>query len=486
MPQPTARTRHQFVFAVLAVGILAFSLLQSLLTPVLVTVQEELHTSRSTVTWVLTAYLLSASVFTPIMGRAGDILGRKPVFVATLVALSLGALLAALAWNVAVLIAARVIQGVGGGVLPLAFGVLRDELPPEKVSRAVGAIASLTAVGAGAGVVLAGPIVNTLDYHWLFWIPMALTAVAAVAAHLVIPTSSLRTPGRVSPLPALLLSAWLVALLVALSRAPGWGWASGKTIGLLLCAVVIAASWVHVEKRSAAPLVDMQMMRLPAVWTNNLVGLLMGVSMYALFAFVPQFVQTPRSSGYGFGAGVTQSGLILLPLTVLMFLGGMVSGGMTARIGGRAVIACGLLTSLLAVAVLTFAHSEKWELYVATGLLGGGFGLAFAAMSSLIVGAVPPDQTGVASGMNTNIRTVGGSIGAALMTSVVTTDLAPTGLPRESGYTHGFGMLGGALLIAVLAVLLMPRPSRDSGTHVPAPRSSPPVEGAPAPTTPAS
>jgi EmrB/QacA subfamily drug resistance transporter len=466
MTQATRRTPHQLILAVLAMGILAFSLLQSLLTPVLVTVQEELHTSRSTVTWVLTAYLLSASIFTPIMGRIGDIIGRKLVFVAALAALSLGALLAALAGNITVLIVARVIQGVGGGVLPLAFGVIRDELPEEKVSGAVGIIASLTAVGAGTGVVLAGPIVDALDYHWLFWIPMILTAVAAVAAHLLIPKSSQRTPGRVSWLPALLLSAWLVALLVALSKAPGWGWASGKVIGLLVCAAVIAVLWVHVEKRSAAPLVDMQMMRLPAVWTNNLVALLMGVSMYALFAFVPQFVQTPRSSGYGFGASVTQSGLILLPLTVMMLLSGMISGRLAGRIGGRAVIMAGLLISLLSVAVLVFAHSEKWELYVATGLLGGGFGLAFAAMSSLIVAAVPPDQTGVASGMNTNIRTVGGSIGASLMTSVVTADLAPTGLPRESGYTHGFSMLGGALVIAILAVLLMPRPSRNKGAFV--------------------
>jgi predicted MFS family arabinose efflux permease len=305
-----------------------------------------------------------------------------------------------------------------------------------------------------------------LDYHWLFWIPMILTAASAVAAHILIPESSVRTPGRISWQPALLLSASLVALLVALSKAPAWSWASGKVIGLLVAAAAIGILWIQVEKRSAAPLVDMQMMRLPAVWTNNLVALLMGVSMYALFAFVPQFVQTPVASGYGFGASVTQSGLILLPLTVMMFLSGMISGRLAGRIGGRAVITSGLLISLGAVAVLVFAHSEKWELYVATGLLGGGFGLAFAAMSSLIVGAVPPEQTGVASGMNTNIRTVGGSIGAALMTSVVTADLAPTGLPRESGYTHGFGMLGGALVIAVLAVLLMPRPSQRNGSPV--------------------
>jgi EmrB/QacA subfamily drug resistance transporter len=466
MTQVTSRTRHQLIFAVLAMGILAFSLLQSLLTPVLATVQEELHTSRSTVTWVLTAYLLSTSIFTPIMGRLGDIIGKKLVFVSALTALSLGALLAALAGNVTLLIVARVVQGIGGGVLPLAFGVIRDEFSQEQVSNAVGIIASLTAVGAGTGVVLAGPIVNALNYHWLFWIPMILTAIAAICAHLLIPKSSLHTPGRISWLSALLMSAWLVALLMALSKAPAWGWASGEVIGLLAGAAAIAGLWVHVEKRAAAPLVDMRMMRLPGVWTNNLVALLMGVSMYALFAFVPQFVQTPRSTGYGFDASVTQSGLILLPLTVMMFLSGMVSGRLAGRIGGRGVIMSGLLVSLLAVAVLVFAHDEKWELSVATGLLGGGFGLAFAAMSSLIVGAVPPDQTGVASGMNANIRTVGGSIGAALMTSVVTADLAPTGLPRESGYTHGFIMLGGALLLAIPAVLMMPRPSRHNGSRV--------------------
>ncbi|WP_406265987.1 MFS transporter [Actinacidiphila glaucinigra] len=470
MSQGTRRTHHQVVFVVLAAGILAFSLLQSLLTPVLPTVQSALHTSQSTVTWVLTAYLLSASVFTPIMGRIGDVVGRKPVFIVAMAALSLGALLAALAGNVTVLIVARIVQGVGGGVLPLAFGVIRDEFPKDKVSGAVGLIASLTAVGAGTGVVLAGPIVNAFDYHWLFWIPMILTAAAAVAAQLLVPASSVRTPGRISWQPALLMSAWLVALLMALSKAPRWGWGSGKVIGLLVAAVVLGFLWVRVEKRSAAPLVDMRMMRLPAVWTNNLVSLLLGVSMYALFAFVPQFVQTPVSSGYGFGASVTQSGLILLPLTVMMFLSGLVSGRLAGRLGGRAVIGLGLLISLSSVVVLVLAHGAKWELYLATGLLGAGFGLAFSAMSSLIVGAVPPEQTGVAGGMNTNIRNVGGAIGAALMTSVVTADLAPTGLPRESGYTHGFAMLGGAIVIALFAVLLMPR---STGGRAPAHRRVP-------------
>jgi EmrB/QacA subfamily drug resistance transporter len=456
MASETRRTPHQVTFAVLAAGVSAYALLQSLVTPVLPTIQESLHTNQNTVTWVLTAYLLSASIFTPIMGRIGDMIGKERVFVATMSALAAGSLLAALATNVQVMIIARVIQGIGGGVLPLAFGIIRDEFPKEKLSGAVGAIASLIAVGAGLGIVLAGPIVNALNYHWLFWLPMILCIGAAVAAHFLVPESPIRTPGRISWLPAVLLSAWLVALLVALSQAPVWGWASGKVIGLFVAAVVLAVGWVQVELRAAMPLIDMKMMRLPAVWTNNLVALLFGVGMYATFAFLPEFVQTPKSTGYGFGSSITESGLILLPMSVAMFFVGLGANRFAQRVGGKIVVVLGSLIGTLSLALLAFAHGATWELYIATAVMGVGFGLAFAAMSSLIVAAVPPEQTGVASGMNANIRTIGGSIGAALMASVVTASPAADGLPRESGYTNGFAMLGGALLVAAFAAMLIP------------------------------
>ncbi len=226
------RARYQVTFAVLAIGVAAFALLQSLVIPVLTTVQHELHTTQGAVTWVLTAYLLSASVMTPILGRVGDMIGKERVFVATLVALAVGSLLAAVAPSIAVMIVARVIQGIGGGMIPVAFGIIRDEFPAERVAGAVGALASLTAVGGGLGIVLAGPIVKALDYHWLFWLPMILTVIAAVSAVLFVPESPVRTPGRISWLPAVLLSAWLVALLVALSEAPDWGWAPA---GCLAC-----------------------------------------------------------------------------------------------------------------------------------------------------------------------------------------------------------------------------------------------------------
>jgi EmrB/QacA subfamily drug resistance transporter len=456
MASETRRTHHQVTFAVLAASVSAYALLQSLVTPVLPTIQASLHTTQNTVTWVLTAYLLSASIFTPIMGRVGDMVGKKPVFVATLVALAAGSLLAALATNVTVMIIARAIQGIGGGVLPLAFGIVRDEFPREKMSGAVGAIASLVAVGGGLGIVLAGPIVNALNYHWLFWLPMFLTIVAAAASLVFVPQSRNRTTGKISWAPAILLSAWLVALLVALSQASVWGWGSGKVIGLIVAAVVLGAAWVEIERRSATPLIDMRMMARPAVWTNNTVALLFGVGMYSVFAFLPEFVQTPKSTGYGFGSSITQSGLILLPMAVMMFLVGLGANGLAARIGGKTVVLLGSLISAVSMVLLAYAHTQTWELYLATAVMGVGFGLAFAAMSSLIVAAVPAEQTGVASGMNANIRTIGGSIGAALMASVVTSSPASDGLPREAGYTHGFAMLGVALLIGAFAALLIP------------------------------
>jgi len=456
------RSHYQVTFATLVVGIGAFSLLQSMVIPVLSTIQAELHTSQSAVTWVLTAYLLSASVMTPILGRVGDIYGKKWVFVATLIALAVGSVLAAVAPNLAVMIVARAIQGLAGGMLPIGFGIIRDEFPADRVAGTVGVLAALLAVGGSLGIVLAGPIVNALSWRWLFWLPAIVTVIATVAAVLFVPQSPVRSPGTISWLPAVLMSGWLVLLLVPLSEASVWGWGSAAVLGMLAGAVLLAAVWVWSELRATSPLIDMTMMRRPAVWTNNLVALLVGVGLYAMFAFLPEFVQTPSSAGYGFGASITSSGLMLLPSGVTMFAAGLFAGSLTKRYGGKALVVAGCLIGFVAMAMFAFAHAHAWEIYVATGILGVGFGLAFSAMSANVVAAVPAEQTGVATGMNTNIRTIGGSIGAAVMASIVTAKLEPSGLPAGSGYTTGFAVMAAVLVVAAVAGALIPSQRRPS------------------------
>ena len=272
----------------------------------------------------------------------------------------------ALATSIGVMIVAQVIQGAAGAILPLSFGIVRDEFPREKVSSAIGVTAALLAVGGGLGIVLAGPIVDALDYHYLFWLPLVFVILSALAAFFFVPESEVRTPGRISPLAASLLTGSLVTLLVALSEGSTWGWVDARTIGLFVAAVVLGVWWVRVELRSATPLVDMTMMRLPAVWTTNLVALLFGAGMYAIIGFLPEFLQTPRSAGYGFTASITASGLFLLPMTITMFIAGVGSGRLVASIGSKAVLVIGSAITAVPMALFAFAHDQSWEIYLSS------------------------------------------------------------------------------------------------------------------------
>ncbi|GIM97519.1 MFS transporter [Paractinoplanes toevensis] len=455
-------------FTVLAAAAAAFSLMQSLVTPVLPTIQQDLHTSTGTVTWVLTAWLLAASVATPLVGRIADMIGKDRALLMALAAIAVGCLVAALAPNIGVLIVARVLQGLGGAVFPVSFGIIRDEFPPQRVTSAVGVMAAVIATGSGLGIVLAGPIVGALDWRWLFWIPMAVVTVVGVLAWRVVPASPVRTPGKVNWLSAVLLSAWLVALLLPLSKGTAWGWGSGRTIGLLVAAAVLLAAWFAAELRSANPLIDMRMMRLPAVWTTNLVALLFGAAMFGIFAFLPQLMQVPKASGYGFGATVTGAGLLMLPMLVTMAVFGSLSGPLTRWLSSKTQLVIGAVLAAISCFSLALAHSDKAAVAVAGGVFGIGLGLIYSSMISLIVQSVPMHQTGVASGMNTNIRTIGASIGTAIVSSIVTSHPGVAGLPAESGFTESFLILGGIAVAAIVVALLVPTAKRAVAPDRPA------------------
>ncbi|MCU1557670.1 MAG: transporter [Microbacteriaceae bacterium] len=454
------RTAPALIFGVLAAAAASFSLLQSLINPVLPTIQRDLSTSQSTVTWVLTAWLLSAAIATPILGRVGDMVGKRRTLLIALAAIVLGNLVAAIAPTIGVLVIARVIQGLGGAIFPLAFGIIRDEFPARRVPSAVGAISAIIAVGGGLGVVLAGPIVGALGWRWLFWIPMAVTAIVAVFAFFLVPESRARSGGRINWLGAALLAGWLVALLLPLSEGHVWGWGSPIVIGLFALAAILIALWVFVEYRSGNPVIDMRMMRLPGVWTVNLVALLFGAGMFSTYAFLPQFTQTPTSTGYGFGVTITESGLLLLPMLVTMAITGFLSGPISPVLSLKMQLALGSGLVAVAGALFVFFHAVAWEVAVTSGLFGLGLGLAYSAMSSLIVGAVPPNQTGAASGMSVNVRTIGGAIGTAVMSTVVTSNVDPNGLPLEAGYTAGFVVLASFAIVAALVSILVPSARR--------------------------
>ena len=458
---PEPRQHYGLTFAALALGAATFAILQSLVAPALPEIQRDLHASPTAIAWVLTGYLLSASVLTPIVGRLGDMFGKERTLVISLAVLAAGSLLAALATSVEVLIVARVIQGCGGAIFPLSFGIIRDEFPRERVATGIAMISSILGIGAGLGIVLAGPIVEALSYHWLFWIPFFLTVVATIATVFFVPESPIKVPGKVNWLGAFLLSSWLVCLLVAISQGSRWGWGDPRIDGLFVAAALLLWAWIANEQRAAEPLVDMEMMRIRGVWTVNASAFLIGAGMYSSFILIPQFVETETSSGYGFGASVTQAGLFLLPSTLGMLLVSPLAGRLANRVGARVPLVAGCLATSLAFGFLAVAHEDPWELYAGSAMLGVGIGLAFASLANLIVVAVRPDQTGVATGMNTVMRTLGGSVGAQVGASVLAATVIGSALPTEHGYTLGFAVAAGACGLATLASLAVPQPRQE-------------------------
>jgi EmrB/QacA subfamily drug resistance transporter len=455
------RQHFNVTLAVLALAGVSFALLQSLVAPALPEIQHSLHTSESMVSWVLTGYLLSASVSTPIVGRLGDMFGKDRVLVVVLVMFAVGTLVAAVASSIGVLIIARVVQGIGGGIFPLAFGIIRDEFPRDRVSGGIGLMSALLGIGGGLGVVLAGVIVDRLSYHWLFWIPLVAIVGATVLAHFYVPESPVKTPGKINWLGAALMSAGLGGVLLAISEGNTWGWTSGRTLGLLALGGVLVLLWIPAELRADEPLVDMRMMRLKGVWTTNLVAVLLGVGMYSSFILVPQLVQLPESTGFGFAATVTGAGLFLLPATLMMLLVGSLAGRLEVRFGSKPPLIAGAMSAAASFLLLAAAHGQRIDIYASMTLLGIGIGLAFAALANLIVDNVRQDQTGVATGMNTVMRTVGGAVGGQIAAALLSNNLAGDGLPAERGFTLAFIVGAGALVVGIGAAILIPgRPRR--------------------------
>jgi EmrB/QacA subfamily drug resistance transporter len=449
------RVHANVILSVLLVAGLAYAMLASAVIPALPTIQKDLHTTETGVAWVLTGFLLSASVGTAIIGRLGDMYGKERLLVWTLLLLAAGTLLAAVATSLLVLIVARVIQGVAGGIFPLSFSIVRDEFPSDKVAGSIGVISAILGIGSGFGLVLGGLIVEHLSWHWLFWLPLVLTLIAAGCTWRFVPESPIRTPGRVNWLAAALMSIGMCAVLIAIAQTTVWGWGGTKTIALLAVGAVVIGAWVWVEVHSREPLIDMALMRIRGVWTTNLVAFLLGAGMYASFIVFPQFAQLPKSTGFGFGASVVVSSLYLLPAALSMGVLGAVAGRVAYRFGSKPALIVGSAFTAVAFIWLAIAHRHPYDMLISAFLLGTGIGLAFAALGNLVVQAVPPNQTGVATGMNTVMRTLGGALGGQLTATFIVNNQAH-GLPTVTGFNEGFVLAAAFLIVCTLSGLLIP------------------------------
>jgi EmrB/QacA subfamily drug resistance transporter len=457
-----ARQHYNVTLAILTLAGAAFSLQQTMVFPALGTFQEEFGASTAWTTWVLTGFLVSGAVLTPVLGRLGDQFGKERLLLISLGLFLAGCLGAAAAWDIWSLIGFRVVSGAGAALFPLSFAIIRDEFPPEKVKVGIGLLSAVWGVGGGFGIVLSGVIVDHFSWRLLFLLGSIPVALTIALIHRYVPESPVRSPSRVDVPGALLLSGALLSLMVALTEGESWGWTSPAFVAVLAASAACFAAWGLFESRTRSPMVDLGMLAHRPVLLTNLATLAAGFALFSCFVLLPAFVQTDASHGYGFGATATVAGLYLLPSSVAMLFAGPLAGSIGRRLGSHWPLAGGMAIVCVAAVLFAVAHDDPAPVLFASALLGLGVGGAFAAMAALIADSVDAREMGVAGGMNTVVRmigaVIGGQVGAALLTAQT---IGRSDVPAESAFTTTFALSAvTALLAAGIALTIRRAPMR--------------------------
>jgi EmrB/QacA subfamily drug resistance transporter len=464
-----ARRHYGVTLALLTIAGISFAVMQTLVVPALPFFQREFDTTASWATWIATGFLLSSSVLTPILGKLGDSYGKKRMLVISLGIFGLASLGAAGAWDLPSLIVFRVLQGAGAAVFPLSFGIIRDEFPPERVGVGIGTVSSVFGAGGGIGLVLSGVILEHLEWHWLFLVGGIPVLISAALVAKFVPESPVKTPARPDYRGAATLSLGLLALLLAVSQGNTWGWASPGVLGLFVVALAVLAFWVRLEQRTPEPLIHIATLRRRGMALTNTTTFLIAFGMFASFILLPNFVQIPSGLpaavadqlAYGFGATPVEVGLFFLPSSVAMVIAGPIAGALGGRFGPERLLRVGVALVGCGLALFALLHEERWMFYIWMTILGIGIATSFAALGSLVIANSGAGETGVATGINTIMRTIGGAFGAQIAATIISANtFRGTEIPLERGFTIAFTMSACVALAALLPALALHAPGR--------------------------
>jgi MFS family permease len=456
------------IVAVLAFAGIVVAVMQTLLVPVVAQLPALLHTSSSNATWAMTATLLSGAVATPIMGRLGDLYGKRRMLLASLALMVIGSLIAGFTSQLGVMVVGRALQGFAMGAIPLGISIMRDELPRERLGSAMGLMSSSIGIGGGLGLPGAALLAQHYDWHVLFFTSAGLGVFSMLLTVLVVPESQLRAPGRFDVLGSIGLSVGLVALLLPITKGSDWGWGSPTTLGLFGAAIVVLLGWGVLELRIADPLVDLRTTARRQVLLTNLAAIMIGVSFYAMSLVLPELLELPTATGYGLGKSLVIAGLCMAPMGVAMMLVSPISARITAARGPKTSLMLGLLVIAIGYGAGLGLMDSAWQVIVTATVIGAGIGFGYSALPALIIGAVPPSATGAANGLNTLMRSIGTSVSSAVVGMVLadqTTLFHGAPLPNMHGFRFSFLIACAAVLLGLLLAAFLPGTPRRAGSH---------------------
>jgi EmrB/QacA subfamily drug resistance transporter len=435
------RRRLMVVFGALMLAMLIAALDQTIVSTALPTIVGDLG-GLTQLSWVVTAYILTSTISTPLYGKIGDLYGRKRIFQAAIVIFLVGSMLCGLSQNMAELIGFRALQGVGaGGLFVGSQAIIGDIVSPRERGRYMGYFGAVFGLATVAGPLLGGFLVDHATWRWVFYINVPIGIAALVATGLVLHLPRQRREHRIDYLGASLLGAGVTCIVLLTT----WGgteypWASAQTLGLALGALVLLGFFIQVERRATEPILPLQLFRNSVFAVSNAAGFIIGLALFGSIVFLPQYLQIVK------GDGATNSGLLLVPMMVGLLITSIVSGQLISRTGrykiwpilGTAITVIGLflLSTMDAAtpAVVTAAYMV---------VLGLGLGGVMQVLVVVVQNSVAQRDLGTATSTATFFRSMGGSIGVpifgAIFSNVLIAKLV-TDLPK--GFHLG-GLSGG-------------------------------------------
>lgn len=464
-PPPSTASRAGVIVAVLAfTGVIAAGM-QTLIVPLIGQLPALLGASAGDAVWAITATLLASAVSIPIVGRLGDMVGKRRMLILSLIPLILGSALCAVSVSLLPMVAGRGLQGLGMGVIPLGISLLREVLPPAKVGSAVATMGASMGVGGAIALPFAAAIAEYASWQVMFWVFAGLATVALCAVLWLVPNGA---PGRKGEsfdiVGAVLLAGGLVSLLLAISKGAAWGWGSGPVIVLFVAAGLLLAFWVIQELRVRHPLVNLRTLATGPIAVTNLASLLIGFAMYGQSLVIPQLLQLPETTGYGLGQSMLSMALWLVPGGITMMIISPLGARLTAWRGPKTSLVVGAFVIAIGYALALALLGTAWGLMIAVIAISAGVGLAYGAIPMLVMGSVPPSETASANGFNTLVRSVGSSGASALIGVVLasfSTQMAGHAVPDLAGFQLTLVIGGGAAAIAAVIALCIPRASRQ-------------------------
>jgi EmrB/QacA subfamily drug resistance transporter len=438
---------------------------ESMLIPALPTIQAEFNSTVTWTSWVLSIYLVAGAVATPIFGKLGDTYGKKKLLVICMSLYTLGVIATGFAWSIQSLLVFRALQGLGMGMFPLAYALIRDEFPPEKVAMATGIISAMFGVGTAIGLVVGAWISENYGWRMTYHTVVPLAIGVTLLAIYKLQESPIRNPSKVDVIGATTFSVAILTFLVAMTEGERWGWTSLNTLGLIATSLVFFVLFILIESRVRDPMIDLNVLSKRNVFLTNISAFVVGLGMFMMFQSVTYLVRSPPP--VGFGSSIFQAGLLQVPGSIVLLAAGPLAGILVRKRGAKLPIVIGSVVLSISFAYLYAFHDTQAQVVLGLIIMDVGLGFMMVSMINIIIQSVSQLETGIATAMNTIFRTIGGVIGPTIAgiflaryvsPLVIQTPRGPVMgplLPNATAFNYIFLTALGVALVGVLVTLLI-------------------------------